>query len=306
MDTKDTSGNQHKAEYLQELVEDCLESTSATFNVSVSGFVTDNAANVAKLRRQIEDGTSDDDVMLYGCGAHALNLLGKNLENKAVTDKAIQVIKYFRNTHLPGAWLRASGNNKLILPCETRWHGKTDALECYLSAWPNLQSIAEEHREEMKKDNYTIITNIVHKRQVEDILKIYKPVAVAIDRMQAAKVNLADAVKIWLDLGDSLNGVLPTEYQTKFAERRKQNLTHRHFLAFFLDPRNVEIKLTADEESSALDFASELHPELLSYTMKFRTMTEPFLSRHFDIATDVHPSDWWKLARVLGSGPRGL
>ena len=122
--------------------------------------------------------------MLYGCGAHALNLLGKDLENKAVTDKAIQVIKYFRNTHLPGAWLRASGNNKLILPCD------------------------------------------------------------------------------------------------------------------LLDPRYVEIKLTADEESSALDFASELHPELLSYIMKFWTKREPFLSRHFDTATDVHPSDWWKLARV--------
>ena len=186
------------------------------------------------------------------------------MENKAVTDKAIQVIKYFRNTHLPGAWLRASGNNKLILPCETRWHGKTDALECYLSAWPKLLSIVEEHREEMKKDIYTIIPNIAHKRQVEDLLKIYKPVAMAIDRMQAAKVNLADAVKIWL----------------------------------VLDPRYVEIKLTADEESSALDFASELHPELFSYIMKFRTKTEPFLSSHFDTATDVHPSDWWKLARV--------
>ena len=56
--------------------------------------------------------------------------------------------------------------------------------------------------------------------------------------------------------------------------------------------------MTAEEESSALDFASELHPELLSYIMKFRTNTEPFLSRHFDTATDVHPSDWWKLARV--------
>ena len=69
VDTKDTSGNQHKAEYLQELVEDCLESTCATFNLDVSGFVTGNAANVAKLRRQLEDGTFDDDVMLYGCGA---------------------------------------------------------------------------------------------------------------------------------------------------------------------------------------------------------------------------------------------
>ena len=125
----------------------------------------------------------------------------------------------------------------------------------------------------MNKDIYTIITNIAHKRQVEDLLKIYKPVAVAIDRMQSAKVNLADAVKIWLYLGDSLNGVLPFEYQSKFAERRKQNLTHRHFLAFLLDPRYVEIKLTAGEASSALDFASEVHPELLSYFMKFRTKT---------------------------------
>ena len=84
VDTKDTSGNQHKAEYLQELVEDCLESTCATFNVDVSGFVTDNDANVAKLRRQLEDRTFNDDVMLSGCGAHALNLLGKKVKRSRV------------------------------------------------------------------------------------------------------------------------------------------------------------------------------------------------------------------------------
>ena len=116
--------------------------------------------------------------------------------------------------------------------------------------------------------------------------------------MQSSRSNLSDAVKFWIDLIAKLNEVLPTEKQCLVAERKKQNLTDRHFLCFLLDPRYIDIKLSAVYEESALEFAKTLHPELLKYNIKFRTKTEPFLKCYFDCAADVHPGDWWKMPNV--------
>ena len=223
LDTVDTSGNPHTAEYLKTLVQDCLEKYCALFNFRVCGFVTDNAGNVSKIRRQLQDGTFSEEVLEYGCGAHILNLLCKDLHTKSVTDKVLTVVKYFRNTHLPGSWLRNETQKKLQLPSDTRWNSMYDALQCYLEAWPTFFAIADKHRLEMKSEIYSIFCNLGHKRFVEDMLNIYNPISVAIDKMQSSRSNLSDAVKIWIDLTAKLNEVLPTEKQCLVAERKAKS-----------------------------------------------------------------------------------
>ena len=145
-----TNRNPHTAEYLKTLVQDCLKKYCATFNFRVCGFVTDNAGNVSKLRRQLQDETFSEEVLEYGCGAHILNLLCKDLHTNSVTDKVLTVVKYFRNTHLPGSWLRNETQKKLQLPSDTLWNSMSDALQCYLEARPTLFAIADKHRLEMK------------------------------------------------------------------------------------------------------------------------------------------------------------
>ena len=122
--------------------------------------------------RQLQDGTLSEDGLEYGCGALILNLLCKDLHTKSVTDKVLTVVKYFRNTLLPGSWLRNETQKKLQLPSDTRWNSMSDALQCYLEAGPPLFAIVDKHRLEMKSEIYSIICNLGHKRFVEEMLNI--------------------------------------------------------------------------------------------------------------------------------------
>ena len=110
----------------------------------VGSVVTDNAANMAKMRRQLEENISSD-LLTYGSSAHLLNLLGQDVQIPEVREQVIQIIKYFRNTHLPAAKYRASGGKALVLPHEVRWNTVSDCLESYIANWPILVKVCEEY-----------------------------------------------------------------------------------------------------------------------------------------------------------------
>lgn len=97
----------------------------------VRSFVTDNAANVQKMREKLATDV-DIDVIQYGCSAHILNLLAKDIENSATTDSILKIIKYFRNKHLPSALFKQAGGKKLKMPLEIRWNIMNDAIKSYL------------------------------------------------------------------------------------------------------------------------------------------------------------------------------
>ena len=52
-ETVDTSGHAHTAEYLQEVVTSAVISTEQRYGCRVGTFVTDNASNMVKMRRQV-------------------------------------------------------------------------------------------------------------------------------------------------------------------------------------------------------------------------------------------------------------
>ena len=52
--------HRHTAEYLKGSVEGCLDNLREVFDFHFCGFVTDNTGNVAKLRRQLDEGTLVD------------------------------------------------------------------------------------------------------------------------------------------------------------------------------------------------------------------------------------------------------
>ena len=78
-DTIDTSGHSHTADYLVSVAVNAIETCEKQFGCSVRSCVTDNAANVAKMREELEK-REDIDVITYGCSAHLMNLLAKDLE----------------------------------------------------------------------------------------------------------------------------------------------------------------------------------------------------------------------------------
>ena len=41
-------------------------------------------------------------------------------------------MKYFHNCHLPGAWYRAAGGKKLVMPQNVRWNYLADCIDSYI------------------------------------------------------------------------------------------------------------------------------------------------------------------------------
>lgn len=92
--TVDTSGNLHTVVYLKEIGVKSIKNVERSFGVHVRNFVTDNASNVSKMRKELEN-TDDVNIIQYGCSARLLNLLAKNIKIPGVKDKLLKVSNTF-------------------------------------------------------------------------------------------------------------------------------------------------------------------------------------------------------------------
>lgn len=109
--------------------------------------MTDNAANVAKMRKLLEESSEPEHTVLtYGCAAHLLNLLAHDLEIDNVKQHVVHVVKYFRNNHYAAARYRQEGGQCLVMPQDTRWNTMSDCLKAYINNWPILMKICEVNR----------------------------------------------------------------------------------------------------------------------------------------------------------------
>ncbi|XP_071050922.1 uncharacterized protein [Onthophagus taurus] len=100
-ETIDTSENPHTSDYLTEIACNIISSCKSKYNCNVTSFVTDNAANMALMRKTLQEKLDPSiSVISYGCSAHLLNLLCKDLEVTNIKEHVTQIIKYFRNNQL--------------------------------------------------------------------------------------------------------------------------------------------------------------------------------------------------------------
>ena len=105
--------------------------------------MTDNVANMLKMRNNLADD-SESDIVSYGCSAHYLNLLAKDVEMSGVKERIVHVTKFFRNGHLPAACYRAAGGKMLVLPLDVCWNTLSDCLKSYLDNWSIMLKVCEE------------------------------------------------------------------------------------------------------------------------------------------------------------------
>ena len=235
IDTIDTEDNAHTAEYLLNVTKSVIQKTESRFDCHITSLVTDCAANMSKMRKEIE--ADHDFFITYGCTAHALNLLAKDLEIPGVKDHVVHVMKYFRNHHLPASWYKLAGGKKLMLPQDVRWNTLSDCLESFLRNWPILVQVCEEHRDRIDKDIARQVTNLSLKRNVEDYLQLLKPISVALDKVQSNTCVISEAVEVWLCLHSTLKENQSQSVLDKVEKRMRTTLTPYHFLAHILDPR---------------------------------------------------------------------
>lgn len=146
IETVDTSGKPHDADYLTDLSLKIIKNAETKYQCKVTSFVTDNAANMRKMRQNITEVTeSDSSISLatYGCSAHILNLLAGDFGEffSSIHQHVLLVIKYFRNKHLPKAWYHEAGGKALPMPCEVRWNTMCDSLAAYIKNWNAMAKV---------------------------------------------------------------------------------------------------------------------------------------------------------------------
>ena len=247
----------------------------------MGSFVTDNAANMAKMRNMLGYDDELSSVVTYGCGAHQMNLLSKDIEISGVKEHVVKIVKYFRNTHLPAAWHKAAGGRKLVVPQEVRWNSLVDTLQSYLDNWAVLLLVCENHREGIDKQIAAKVKDFALKRNAEDYLERMVPIAVALDKLQQSRCTLSQAVDIWSELETKLTPLLSTADRKKFIARKSTSLTDAHYLAYILDPK--------------VNGNTLYYPDCISTVVKFRARSAPFKAYMFEDSylVEVSSVEWW-------------
>ena len=248
---------------------------------------------MAKMRRSLKD--HDLDIITYGCSAHLLNLLAHYVEIAGVKDHIVQVVKYFRNHHLPAAWFKQAGGKALILPQDVRWNTLADSIESYLKSWPSLLQICEEHRSDIDSTIYTKVQDLQIKRLAEDYLLLLKPIAVSLDVVQRNTCCISEATEVWKNLQRDIENAGHSRVSNKLKARMKQACTPAHFLANILDPRFGGSKLSSDEVDAAMEFVADISPNIMSEVLFYRAKSGPFKAYMFqeDVLKSVTPLAWW-------------
>ncbi|XP_073538136.1 uncharacterized protein [Phyllobates terribilis] len=302
--TTDTSGNAHTAEYLQEVAVKAITTCEQKFKCLVRSLVTDNAANVSKMRRNLkEQGGNTKLLITYGCSAHLLHLLAKDLSVPEIKANVVEIAKYFCNNHFAAAALKRMGGTKLTLPQDVRWNSVVDCFEQYIKNWPILMTLCEENQYKIDGTVTAKILNIGLKRNVEHMLSFLKPISQALNKIQKNSCFIADAVEIWKELSEHLKTELHMDRIKLQAvnKRMGQALTPAHFLANIVNIQYQGQNLSAEEEELAMTWVSSNHPSLMPTIINFRAKGEPFKKYMFaeDILRKVTPVNWWKSLKRL-------
>ena len=255
--------------------------------------MTDNAANVTKMRKQLEQA-NELKLLTYGCTAHILNLLAHDLEIGNIKEHVVYVVKYFRNNHYASARYRQEGGQCLVMPQDTRWNTMCNCLKIYIKNWPALMKICEVDREKIDIKVRDKVSNLSLKRSAEDLLARLEPIAVALDKVQSDKCTIAEAVDIWKGLFTSLSN--DKDSMNAVKKRYNQVITKAHLLANLIHPSLQGKALTEEEVNTAMEYASEKFPSLVPIIMKFQAKSPPFHAFKFSdsVIKTMSATEWWK------------
>ena len=166
------------------MFEDSKSHVATTYGCKVRSFVTDNAKNKDKMRRELEE--EDMNLIPYGCLSHVLNLLGQDLTPASIMKQIVEINKFFGNFHVPSAWLKGQlGSTRPQLPSETRWKGQLICLNSYLTNRTYYIKFIQDHPDE---GDCTIVQKIMDMnmfQQVRDLANMLRPVTTALDLGQS-------------------------------------------------------------------------------------------------------------------------
>ena len=134
-------------------------------------------------------------------------------------------------------------------------------------------------------------------KNCEDLLRIFHPIACALNKMQRNTTTLGEAVEIWIEL----LGNIPKEVggRDEVVQRSKQALDCPFFLlANVLDPRFTGSRLSPEQIDKARKFTEEEGPEVALALNLYLARAPPFRESMFHPNAD--PVPWWHVGKLSG------
>jgi len=293
VNAESTGAAKKTATYCAELAEKARAEAESRFGCRVRGVVTDNEKKMEVMRQELEK--ADENLITYGCASHVLNLLGQDITTQKIISQIVEVNKYFRNHHQPGALLAEFGKQGAVkpqLPGATRWNSQLDCVETFIKNRPFYIIIISQHDDVIERRIQNIINNVGLFREVKNMQEQLQPIAKALDQLQGDHVTIADSCNTWINLLDE-ESLQP--FVTKVQHRFNQAMTPHHYLAHLLHPKYKGQNLHPEHIEIAQQLLISKNSDMMVDLCNFKSEALPFLPSMFHISCigKVEPTKWW-------------
>nr|XP_047136633.1 uncharacterized protein LOC124813516 [Hydra vulgaris] len=186
-------------------------------------------------------------ILMFGCAAHLMNLVEKDVTPQTVLKHIVEVQKYFRNVHQPHGWLKAKKGLMPQLPNESRWNSQAECVRTFTSNYHLYLEIQTEHTEHFNDSIKKILDHVGIFREATQLVKQLDAVAATLNKLQADTTKLSDCVDIWLDIIENPD---LENYGQFFRKRFLETMQPFHYLAYMLDPRKKgNRRLTMEQQN---------------------------------------------------------
>lgn len=152
---------------------------------------------------------------------------------------------------------------------------------------------------EIKKSIKVKILNVNFKNNCEDNLRIFNPIACALDKIQSNKCKIADVVIIWKELRLQMANIL-NEKKLKMVDKRyTMAMNPCHFALVLLLPmysHNSKYDLlTENEKKLGMEYIFENFSLAFSDLMKkYEALEFPFSPAIISASSNLTSFQWWK------------
>ena len=295
----DTGINSQNADYIAGLMSEAID------NIGPNRFLrvcTDNAAACKKAWAIIEKKYEDHFIVCFGCAAHILHLLVKDVLDQpsanAILKSATAISKEIKYSH--------------ILASTFAMIQKSAPLEKRVTKNLNLLAISE-CKEKLNVLAKQLLLSSEFWIQIRQLIKLLKLFIVWLIRTESNETQISAIYELFIELEAHLINQSETpssilsyqEFQTIFkCLQHRKNMTLRpiHAAVNILDPSRKRNKLNQEDFPSGNQFIINLHEKfhvnkqgLMIELMHFNGSKGAFSMEHvIETSELVHPVDWWQ------------
>ncbi|XP_052452890.1 uncharacterized protein LOC128013739 [Carassius gibelio] len=285
----------------------------------VCALVTDDAANMKVAWAHVQE--TYPHITTIGCAAHALNRLLKDIMALSTMNTlyktAKQVVKYVKGKQLASAVYLSkqreqNKNGRLRLPSIPRgWAGVVIMYHSLLEGKESLQEMAISQTAAIESAIKGILLDDMFWERVTGSLRILKPIAAAIAKIEGDAALLSDVKYLFAELKDEMQAVLPASMLLQAEETSVVKSLEKHLefcmkpihaAAYMLDPKYEKSILSVEEIRSAYSVITAMSRRLgldegkvLGSLAKYRTKQGLWeWDGIWQSCRHISASTWWK------------